>query len=288
MVESIVTISAVGLVVGFIFSMPIAGPVSILITSHGLQGQLRYCFTAALGASIIDFLVCFVAVHGFTRLLGLFADGIPYILFGGSIVLFIVGWKIVKARFDFEHMDIKQTGLRRILKKQEKSGFWTGLLLNASNPSLFIGWLTSSFIVMSFVASLGLNVGGLDQMIDHNVGAINSIAKDRSAPKEIIHSIKSPSAFITPLTGSTSRPIDHEKPSAVYEWLFSLAYAFCVGIGTIIWFMPFSYFLVRNRSKIRIDLISKAIHGLGIFLCVFALYLMVRVVFLFTHFHAKV
>ena len=180
MVESIVTISAVGLVVGIIFSMPIAGPVSILITSHGLRGQLRYCFTAALGASIIDFTVCFIAVHGFTRLIGIFAEGIPYILFCGSIFLFIVGWKIVKARFDFEHMDIKQTGLKRILKKQEKSGFWTGLLLNASNPSLFIGWLTSSFIVISFVASLGLNVGGLDQMLGNNVGAINNMAKDRS------------------------------------------------------------------------------------------------------------
>jgi threonine/homoserine/homoserine lactone efflux protein len=286
MVESIITISAVGLAVGIIFSMPIAGPVSILITSHGLRGQLRYCFTAALGASIVDFIVCFIAVHGFTRLLGLFADGIPYILFAGSIFLFIVGWKIVKARFDFDNMDVKQTGLRRILKKQDKSGFWTGLLLNASNPSLFIGWLTSSFIVMSFVASLGLNVGGLDQMIDHNVGAINTIAKDQTAPKEIIHSIKPPKTFITPLNNIAARPVDHEKPSGVYGLLFSLAYAFCVGVGTILWFIPFSYILVRNRNKIRIDLISKVIHGLGILLCVFALYLLARVMFLFTHFHA--
>ncbi|MGB7567633.1 MAG: LysE family transporter [Chitinivibrionales bacterium] len=282
MVESIVTISAVGLVVGIIFSMPIAGPVSILITSHGLRGQLRYCFTAALGASIIDFTVCFIAVHGFTRLIGIFAEGIPYILFCGSIFLFIVGWKIVKARFDFEHMDIKQTGLKRILKKQEKSGFWTGLLLNASNPSLFIGWLTSSFIVISFVASLGLNVGGLDQMLGNNVGAINNMAKDRATSKEMIHSIKTPKAFITPAKSLTKTNVDLERPSPVFGLLFSLAYAFCVAVGTIIWFVPFSYFLVRHRTKLRVDLISKMIHGLGIFLCGFALYLMVRVIFIFT------
>jgi threonine/homoserine/homoserine lactone efflux protein len=283
MVESIVTISAVGLLVGIFFSMPIAGPVSILITSHGLRGQLRYCFTAALGASLIDFIVCFIAVHGFTRLLGIFADGIPYILFCGSIFLFVVGWKIVKARFDFEHMDIKQTGLKRILKKQEKSGFWTGLLLNASNPSLFIGWLTSSFIVISFVASLGLNVGGLDRMLGNNVGAINNIAKDHSAPEEMIHSIKAPKTFIVPPKSLTMNNLTLEKPSPAFGLFFSLAYALCVGIGTIVWFVPFSYFLVRNRTKLRIDLISKMIHGLGIFLCGFALYLMGRVIFIFAH-----
>lgn len=287
MVESIVTISAVGLLVGIFFSMPIAGPVSILITSHGLRGQLRYCFTAALGASVIDFTVCFIAVHGFTRLIGILADGIPYILFCGSIFLFFVGWKIVKARFDFEHMDIKQTGLKRILKKQEKSGFWTGLLLNASNPSLFIGWLTSSFIVMSFVASLGLKVGGLDQMLVNNVGAINNIAKDHNTSKEIIHSIKAPKTFIAPAKASVKSNSDLETPSPVFGLFFSLAYAFCVGVGTIVWFFPFSYFLVRNRTKLRLDIISKMIHGLGIFLCGFALYLMARVIFLFAQLHAK-
>ena len=51
MLESILTISIAGLLAGFIFSMPIAGPISILITSNALKGRLRYCNLVNLGAS---------------------------------------------------------------------------------------------------------------------------------------------------------------------------------------------------------------------------------------------
>jgi len=51
---------------------------------------------------------------------------------------------------------------------------------------------------------------------------------------------------------------------------------FFVAIGSIIWFFLFSYFLVRNRKKLRVDIISNVIHGLGMFLCGFALFLVWR------------
>ena len=39
MIESIITMSIAGFLTGFIFSMPIAGPISIMITSNALKGQ---------------------------------------------------------------------------------------------------------------------------------------------------------------------------------------------------------------------------------------------------------
>jgi threonine/homoserine/homoserine lactone efflux protein len=281
MLESLITISCVGCAVGFVFSMPIAGPVSILITSHGLRGELRYCLTAAIGAAMIDLLVCFIAVHGATKVLGLYAAVIPYALLGGAGFLFIVGLRIVRARFDFNHMDVKQTGVMRFWKLQEKNGFWTGLLLNASNPSIFFGWLTSSFIIISFVSSLGLHVGGLDHMLVDDVATVNKFAGHASGAEDIIPRIVTPKLPAAPPEEERS---EQTNQSELFQLFFSFSYAFFVAVGTIVWFFLFSYFLVRNRKKLRIDIISNVIHGLGMFLCGFALFLTWRALdILITH-----
>ncbi|HEX7510301.1 MAG TPA: LysE family transporter [Chitinivibrionales bacterium] len=273
--ESLITISLVGLGVGIVFSMPIAGPVSILITSHGLRGQLRYCITAALGAAIVDFAVCFIAVHGFTRLFGILVDFVPYILFIGSIILFIIGMRIVRKRFDFAHIDQEQHGLKRFRKVEEKSGFWTGMFLNASNPSLFFGWLTSSAVVMSFVSSVGLNVGGIDHVLGDNVVIVKSFANHHQVTKDLMPPAKVPQIGPAPKQPPTPPIVDgNEKGTKIFQWLFSLSYSFFVALGTIIWFCLLAYFLVRNRAKIKMTLISRVIHGLGICLCAFAVYLM--------------
>jgi threonine/homoserine/homoserine lactone efflux protein len=258
--------------------MPIAGPVSILITSHGLRGELRYCLTAALGASIIDMFVCFIAVQGTTKVLGLYAAVIPYALLAGAVFLFIVGIRIVKARFDFNHPDVKQTGVMKFWKLQEKNGFWTGVLLNASNPSLFFGWLTSSFVIISFVSSLGLHVGGLDHQLVDNVASVNKYASHNPGRSDIIPSIAAPRL---PSAPPDPRSVEQQTPSKLFQMFFSFSYAFFVSVGTIIWFFLYSYFLIRNREKLRVDIISNVIHGLGIFLCGFALFLTWRALDIF-------
>jgi threonine/homoserine/homoserine lactone efflux protein len=64
MSESLITISVTGLIAGFIFSMSIAGPISILITSNALKGKLKYCNLLTIGASFADLVYVFVAVFG--------------------------------------------------------------------------------------------------------------------------------------------------------------------------------------------------------------------------------
>ncbi|MCX6326482.1 MAG: LysE family transporter, partial [Bacteroidia bacterium] len=95
MIESIITMSIAGLLAGFIFSMPIAGPISILITSNALKGRLRYCNWVSLGASIADFTYVFIAVFGLTKLYSLYKPAVPYIFSAGSIFFFYLGYKII-------------------------------------------------------------------------------------------------------------------------------------------------------------------------------------------------
>ena len=168
MTGHLVTISIIGLLAGFLFSMPIAGPISILITSNALKGRLKYCNLLTVGAAIADFIYVLIAVYGITNLFSAYKSIIPYILGIGAILVFYVGFRIVRTKFDLDHIDEEQ----KLADKQDnkhKGAIYTGFMLNFLNPTLFFGWLISSFIALSFAASLGFNTGGLSTVVDQSL-----------------------------------------------------------------------------------------------------------------------
>ncbi len=279
MVVSLVTISIVGLAAGILFSMPVIGPVSILVVSHALKGHLRYCFGAALGASIVDLTVCFLAVNGVARLFGLYVGAIPYVLLAASAVIFFLGIKIMRTRFNIDGMSGAEPEQKPAGKIRGRNAFLKGLFLNASNPLLFFGWLTASFLVLSLVASWGLSVGGLDTMVVHSVGEVKQYAATHSSGGAIISLVK-PAVAASSGGELGTRP----KPySRSFQLVFCVCYAVCVAFGTNVWFWSFSYFLVRNRLRLRIGLISRIIQTLGIFLCGFSLYILGRGIGMLLH-----
>ena len=75
MLESIITISFLGLFAGFFFSMPVAGPISIVVVSNALKGNLRFCLRTALGASIAESFYVFAAISGKLFVLSLTSKG---------------------------------------------------------------------------------------------------------------------------------------------------------------------------------------------------------------------
>ncbi len=268
MSESLFTISIVGLIAGFIFSMPIAGPISILITSNALKGRMRYCTLATIGASAADFVYVFIAVFGLTKLYSLYKPIIPYILLGGAVFLLYIGYKIAKTKLDLEHIDEKSHLSEKI--KKERGGFWTGFMLNFLNPTLFIGWLTSSFFVISMVSSLGFNTGGLDTTVAQSVQQINNIEG------EAIDTTKTISYFKSDSINLKQQEI-HKKNNAklpnYFPLLISICYAFFLAVGSIIWFYYLAYFLVKYRAKINVNIINRVIQGLGVALCLFGVFL---------------
>jgi threonine/homoserine/homoserine lactone efflux protein len=268
MIESLITISIVGLVAGFIFSIPVAGPISILITSKSLNGDHRYCTFAAIGASIVDFLYCFIAVYSFTRLYELYRPIINYIFLFGSGFLFFIGVKILRTKLSLNA--IQKSGDDPSTMKK-KGGFWTGFMVNFLNPSLFIGWLLSSFLIMSVASDLGFNTGGLKNVIDNNIKAMNHIDtkhnnSDKNTNLPVIR--KSDQSTEKNLIG-----FYQAKKSSIFPILISFCYAFFVAFGTIIWFYYFSMIIVKHRRKLKVPTINKIIQALGIALCFFGLFL---------------
>ncbi len=268
MIESFITISIAGLLAGFIFSMPIAGPISILVTSNALKGRLRYCNSVSIGASFADFTYVFIAVFGLTKLYSLYKPAIPYIFSAGSIIFFFLGNKIFRTKIDIEHLEDK-SHLTEKIKKKERGGFYTGCMINFLNPTLFIGVLTSSFFVISLIASLGLHTGGLAIKMDQNVKEINNI-EGRKIENSQGLSIKQFENI--QIRQSKDHQQDQTTYPAYFHLVISIFYAFFLSIGSIIWFYLMAFLIVRFRQRINIKVISAFIKSLGVVLCFFGLY----------------
>ncbi|PKP17419.1 MAG: hypothetical protein CVU06_13185 [Bacteroidetes bacterium HGW-Bacteroidetes-22] len=265
MTQALLTIAVIGFVAGFIFSMPVAGPISILVTSNALRGRLNFCIHAALGASIADLVYVFLAVLGLTELYNLYRPVIPYILIVGAIFLFFLGLKIARTQLDIEE---KERKLNPDAGKKKNNGFVTGFLLNFLHPTLFLGWLTSSFITISFVAYMGFNTGGLDKMLTKNVENINKTTVSGDSAQLI----STDYVFIDKAIQREEIP---PKVSAdpSFPFIISGLYAFFLSLGSVLWFYLFSVFLVHNRKRIKLQYLSWLVNGLGILLCGFGVLL---------------
>jgi threonine/homoserine/homoserine lactone efflux protein len=269
MTESIITISLVGLVTGFIFSMPIAGPISILVTSNALKGKLRYCNLVTAGASFADFIYVFIAVFGLTKLYVHYKPAIPYILIAGAIFLLILGYRVIKTRLDLEHLDEK-IHLSKAIKKKGNGGFYTGFMVNFLNPTLFLGWLTSSFFVITLAASLGLNTGGLDNSIDRSVQEMNTVEGKKMDKPDMLSRFSFDSVQIQKQETNQQEAVTYPKH---FHLLISLSYAFFLSMGSIIWFYLLALFIGRFRMHINIKILNALINSLGVVLCFFGAYL---------------
>ena len=267
MVESLITMSIVGLVSGFILSMPIAGPISILITSNALKGHIRYCNKIAIGASFADFIYVFLAVFGITKLFSFLKPAMPYILGVGSLFILYIGYKVFRSKVDLEHVEETHPKTGRPIP-QGRGGLYTGFMVNFLNPTLFFGSLTTSFLVISFISSLGFNTGGLDSMIGQNVKTLNSIEGRVTQNPQV------PSYFKHDTLKIFKNHVPRETAArpAWFPLTISLSYAFTLAIGSIIWFVVMAMTLSRFRHRINRKIINGIIKGLGVVLCLFGLY----------------
>lgn len=267
MFESILTISIAGLIAGFVFSMPIAGPISILITTSALKGRFRYCSLVSFGASIADFIYVFVAVYGLTRLYSLYMPLIPYIFAVGSLFFFYLAYKIIKTKIDIDHLE-DTSHLAEKIEKREKGAFYTGFMINFLNPTLFIGVLTSSFFVISLVASMGFHTGGLAVRLDQNVKEISSIEGVKIDNSKVL----SIDQFENIKIGRKVHQPDQTVYPGSFHLVISIFYAIFLSLGSVLWFIFMSYMIVRFRRKINLIVISVFIKSLGATLGLFGGY----------------
>ncbi len=266
MTGSFITISIIGFIAGFIFSMPIAGPISIMIVSSALKGRLRACNLMALGAALADFIYVLVAVYGITNLFSAYKQVIPYILGPGSILMVYIGYRIMRTKFKIDRLEEAADPNNT---EKDSGAFYSGFMINFFNPTIFFGWLVSSFIVLSFASSLGFDTGGLNSMVDHNLNDIETIDGNVTEKPEI-------PSYLQFDTLKVFRDTDQEpetgKSPQDYPFLTSLFYAFFLAVGSIAWFIILALLFIRFRKHLNINILNMIIRSLGLALGLFGLY----------------
>jgi threonine/homoserine/homoserine lactone efflux protein len=259
MIEGIITVFLLGIIAGLIFSMPVVGPINVLIVSNALKGRYRYCLRTALGASIIEFIYVVIILYGITTLYEYYRPLIPYLLLAGAVVLLFIGYKIIKTRFDISDMD--ESNVSTIAKDKiiNKGGMRTGIIINLTNPSLFLGWVTSTFIIFSFASSLNLNTGGLDMIVSENISALQEMAGDEF--EELNH--------IDLGTNENNNPAQERLNPVV----LSLLFAGGVSIGSIIWLILLAKLVIKYKTRLKAEILARIMQILGVFLIFVGVYL---------------
>ena len=259
MIEGIITVFILGIVAGLIFSMPVVGPINVLIVSNALKGRLRYCIRTALGASIIEFIYVVIILYGITTLYEYYRPLIPYLLLAGAVVLLFIGYKIIKTRYDISDMNESNVSKVDQDKDTSKGGMRTGIIINLTNPSLFLGWVTSTFIIFSFASSLNLNTGGLDIIVSENISALQQIAGEEF---EELNNIDL----------GTNKNTNHSQ-ERLNPVVLSLLFAGGVSIGSIVWLILLAKLVIKYKTRLKVEILAKIMQLLGIFLLLVGVYL---------------
>lgn len=270
--ESFIVIAVTGFVLGVVMSIPAAGPITVLIISNSLKGKLRYSHRVAYGAAVADFIYPFIAVYAFSNLYYFYESFTPYILFFGAALLIFVGFRFFHKNVDFEHL---QDDTLVYDKSHNKGGFRTGLAINFFNPTLFIGWLVSSFLVINLVASLGFDTGGLNSQMIHEIEDIQDLdinqqlEEKKHALEEVLGNIDS------------TETVSQSGNTHAYIVALSFLYALMVSLGSTLWFYSLGSFILKKRHLFRTSTINKIIHTLGLFLVGVGIYFVVKLVISF-------
>ena len=124
-----------GIALGFISAVPIAGPVSALIFSRGMEGKFAQGVWIAVGSGLIEGTYAFIACFGFTRFLSnlnsiyAISNAVTAILLACLGVFF----------FRSKQMRKPQDKSKKI-HSHGKRAFLEGLGISAVNPSIIAMW----------------------------------------------------------------------------------------------------------------------------------------------------
>lgn len=181
----------VGLVTGFLLSMPPVGPTNILVISQGLRNEVKYSVAIGAGAGFMDMVYIIISYGGYALIKGFIPESVDsffsehektfmvLLTFAGCIVVGVSGFKLIKTKVDvniakssspvvvgekleevhttIEHRseDITRFLHTDLLKKKENSlagGFLKGAFLCVSSVTIPASW----FALTGYMKNYGI------------------------------------------------------------------------------------------------------------------------------------
>ncbi|OGQ77431.1 MAG: hypothetical protein A2289_16850 [Deltaproteobacteria bacterium RIFOXYA12_FULL_58_15] len=125
---------AIGFAFGFVGSMPVAGPIAVLVFARGLENRFVSGIWIAVGGAVAEGIYAGLAFWGFTELLARFPILLPICRITAAVVLTILGIVFVRRRSLHESKEVTPPSDRWT------GSFALGFTITALNPTLIATW----------------------------------------------------------------------------------------------------------------------------------------------------
>lgn len=129
----VVVVSLVALFLGFFGSVPLAGPVSVMVVSRAAMGRFREALKLAFGASAAESIYAAVAFWGFATLLADHPRAVPFAHGITAVTLLVVGAYFVRWSPKEEPVDDEKP-------RAARGAFVLGFTASVFNPTLLLTW----------------------------------------------------------------------------------------------------------------------------------------------------
>src|SRR5690606_5142629 len=130
--------AAIGSLFGFVGSVPVAGPIAILVLARGLGGRLRRGLCISMSPAVAEGIYAFLAFWGFGTLLAEYPWITPVSRGAGAVILLTLGVIFVRpARPSVETVPGKASDPPRLTPTRSAA---LGFSITAMNPTLIATW----------------------------------------------------------------------------------------------------------------------------------------------------
>lgn len=134
-----------GFVFGFLGSVPLAGPIAVLVLRKGIRGEYRQGIGVAAGGSLAEAIYCALAVLGFESLLAAHPGIEAWSKLGGAAMMIALGAAFMLMRLS----ELPQAEPHAPVSKLA-GPFFIGFSIAAFNPVLILTWSGVAAILHAF------------------------------------------------------------------------------------------------------------------------------------------
>jgi len=133
--------AVIGFLFGFIGSMPVAGPIAVLVFARAVEGQMRAAVAVAAGGALAEGAYAFLAFWGFTALLARYELVVPLSKAVAAVLLLVLGALFIRRREEAKPTPRRSAGWG--------GGFFLGFSIAALNPTLIATWAGATTTLFS-------------------------------------------------------------------------------------------------------------------------------------------
>ena len=132
-----------GFSAGFLGSMPVSGPIALIVFRSSLKGHFASAMRVVTGAAVAESIYCAIATFGYLQIVAAYPGLAIYIRYIGAIFLLVMGVVFMFQKVHFEDKPVAEI-------EERKSGLRAGFLIAILNPTLFLTWGSATSTIFSW------------------------------------------------------------------------------------------------------------------------------------------